>query len=276
MKQIEKITEKELLIRVADGVSKNVIWTKPMLLLTKDDDDNIYMNDTLNEIYENVYCINGDPHYKVEVVNGKPVGLRKREEKIVVRHRPEIELYKYLGGCLGYDEDHHRYCVELCKYESKPVISFICVLSKLCSIDCIPEWMYDEFEILMLERDLEIIKEKFEKYKSNILFFENDAEFIDFCISIVNKSDKVTPYYDGELSEMYLKAIGEGKKFVIKDKESKVFDQVLAEGVLNGEFYVSDKPCHVHLDLDFNNFIFYFDYKFEEGKYLRKIKELEE
>jgi hypothetical protein len=53
MNSIEKITEESLLKKVADGVSRKSVWTKPMLLLTKDDDDYIYMNDTLNEIYEN-------------------------------------------------------------------------------------------------------------------------------------------------------------------------------------------------------------------------------
>ena len=65
--------------------------------------------------------------------------------------KQEVEFYKNLGGCLGYDEEHHRYCVGLCKYESKPVISFICISDKLCSIDSIPEWMYNEFDIVMLD-----------------------------------------------------------------------------------------------------------------------------
>ena len=54
-----------------------------------------------------------------------------------------------------------------------------------------------------MARSLENIKDKFEKYKSNILFFENDDEFADFCIAsyaIVKISEKGNLYYEGEFS----------------------------------------------------------------------------
>jgi hypothetical protein len=154
MNSIEKITEESLLKKVADGVSRKSVWTKPMLLLTKDGDDYLYISDTLNEIYPKSKCINVDPsYYRFDVVDGEQVLvlLTGDEEVIIDGHSPEVEFYKNLGGPLGYDEEHHRYCVGLCKYESKPVISFICISDKLCSIDSIPEWMYNEFDIVMLD-----------------------------------------------------------------------------------------------------------------------------
>ena len=136
-----------------------------------------------------------------------------------------------------------------------------------------------------MARLLENIKDKFEKYKSNILFFENDDEFADFCIApyaIVKRSERGYLYYEGEFSEMYLKAIEEGKKFVIKDEDSKVYKRssvsgrVFAKSELDGEVYISDRTCLVQLDLDIDNFIDYFEYNWEEKMYLKKIKELEE
>lgn len=81
---------------------------------------------------------------------------------------------------------------------------------------------------------------------------------------------------------MYLKAIEDGKKFVIKDDESKVYKRssvsarVFAKSELDGDVYISDRACLVQLDLDIDNFIDYFEYKCEEKMYLKNIKELEE
>jgi hypothetical protein len=136
-----------------------------------------------------------------------------------------------------------------------------------------------------MAHSLENIKDKFEKYKSNILFFENDDEFADFCIApyaIVKISEKGNIDYEGEFSEMYLKAIEEGKKFVIKDEDSKVYKRssvsarVFAKSELDGSVYISDRTCLVQLNLDRDNFIDYFEYNWEEKMYLKKIKELEE
>lgn len=95
-------------------------------------------------------------------------------------------------------------------------------------------------------------------------------------------SEKGNLYYEGEFSEMYLKAIEDGKKFVIKDDESKVYKRssvsarVFAKSELDGDVYISDRACLVQLDLDIDNFIDYFEYKCEEKMYLKNIKELEE
>lgn len=133
------------------------------------------------------------------------------------------------------------------------------------------------------ELRLEKLKERLEKLRSNVILFESDDEFADFCIApyaIVKRSER--GYHEGEFSEMYLKAIEEGKKFVIKDEDSKVYKsssvsgRVLAKSELDGELYISDRTCHVQLDLDRDNFIDYFEYNWEEKMYLKKIKELEE
>jgi hypothetical protein len=70
---------------------------------------------------------------------------------IVDGHKPEVQLYEYLGGPLAYDEKIHRYCIDLFEYEVKPVISFICVTDKNCSVDRIPEWIKEKFEVVLLE-----------------------------------------------------------------------------------------------------------------------------
>lgn len=135
------------------------------------------------------------------------------------------------------------------------------------------------------ELRLEKLKERLEKLRSNVILFESDDEFSDFCIApyaIVKRSERGDLDYEGEFSEMYLKAIEEGKKFVIKDKESKVYKRssvsgrVFAKSELDGDLYISDRTCPVKLDLDRDNFIDYFEYNWEEKMYLKKIKELEE
>lgn len=79
---------------------------------------------------------------------------------IVNGHHPDVEVYKYLGGPLGFDEKTHRYFVDLVEYEKKPVISLICIADKNCSIDDIPSWMHEKYEIAMLKLDFSSYSDK--------------------------------------------------------------------------------------------------------------------
>ena len=151
MNIMKEISEKEFLQKLKDGVSKKVVWQKPFLLLCKDGSDYNYISDAINETY-NSYCINTDPlHFKF-VRNDNKLEMSLNGE-IVDGHHPDVDIYEYLGGPLGYDEKIHRYCVDLVEYEGKPVISFICVTDKNCSIENIPDWMYDKFDIGMIRLD---------------------------------------------------------------------------------------------------------------------------
>lgn len=142
------ITEKELLQKVEEGVSKKVVWQKPLLLLTENGDDYNYILDQLNNNYRSGN-INTDP-FQVSFtrVNNK---LELSINGVICDgHEPEIDFYDYLGGYLGYDETVHRYCIDLLEYENKPVISLICVTDTNCSPDSIPVWMEDSFDIAKL------------------------------------------------------------------------------------------------------------------------------
>ncbi len=151
MNTITTISEKEFLKKVADGVSKEVIWDKPFLLLTKDGDDYNYMFDALKETYKS-QNINTDPS-SFEFVRIDDKLEMSLNGVIVDGHHPDVDIYEYLGGPLGYDEKIHRYCIDLVEYEGKPVISFICVADKDCSIENIHDWMYDKFDIGMIRLD---------------------------------------------------------------------------------------------------------------------------
>lgn len=62
--------------------------------------------------------------------------------------------------------------------------------------------------------------------KDDIIFFESDEEFTDFCIAPVahiKRSVKGTLYYEGKYSDEYKKYIEEGKTFIIKDEDSQVY-----------------------------------------------------
>ena len=149
---ITTISEKEFLKKVADGVSKKVIWDKPFLLLTKDGDDYNYMLDALKETYKS-QNINTDPS-SFEFVRIDDKLEMSLNGEICNGHHPEIDIYKFLESANNrYDERTLQYCVDLVEYEGKPVISLICTDSKDYSIENIPAWMHDKFEIAMLKLD---------------------------------------------------------------------------------------------------------------------------
>ena len=147
--KVNIISEKELLKKVEEGVSKKAVWQKPLLLLTKNGDDYNYINDLLNENYRDSSIVN-EPFYNEFVRVGNKLEMLLNGV-IVDYHHSDVDFYKYLGGPLAYDEKIHRYCVSLVEYEAKPVISFICVADKNCAVEDIPAWMKEEFEIGMLE-----------------------------------------------------------------------------------------------------------------------------
>ena len=147
MKRITIIGEKELLSKISDGVTKNVAWEKPLLLLTQNGDDYVYINDTINEQYK-TRCITSEPSYNTfEEINGRFECLL--DGNVVDNHCPEVDVHKYLG--CSYAVAVHRYCVDYFKYEGKPVVSFVCVSDKDCQIENIPAWIYEEFEVRLLQ-----------------------------------------------------------------------------------------------------------------------------
>jgi hypothetical protein len=126
MNNIAKISIEEVMKKVEDGVSKKNVWQKPLLLLTKNGDDYNYVHDELNDRFRSA-ALN-------QVVNND-----------------DVDYYEYLGGPLGYSEDFHHRCVEYFENKHKPVISFICVEDKNCSVENIPTWIYEQFEVVMLK-----------------------------------------------------------------------------------------------------------------------------
>lgn len=62
--------------------------------------------------------------------------------------------------------------------------------------------------------------------KDNILYFESDEEFTDFCIAPyaeIKKSENGNLYVAGDYSDEYKKSIEQDKKFIIKDENSQVY-----------------------------------------------------
>lgn len=61
------------------------------------------------------------------------------------------------------------------------------------------------------------------------IYFDNDQEFTDFCLApygvIVYPENGSSPYWTGVYSDAYKEAVKEGKKFVIKDEDSVVFNR---------------------------------------------------
>jgi hypothetical protein len=62
--------------------------------------------------------------------------------------------------------------------------------------------------------------------KDDIVFFESDDEFTNFCIAPIaqiKRSEKGTLYCGGDYSDMYKTFVEEGKTFIIKDEDSQVY-----------------------------------------------------
>ena len=63
--------------------------------------------------------------------------------------------------------------------------------------------------------------------RGNIIYFDSDNEFADFCLArygvVVYPENGSSPYWTGVYSDAYKNAISEGKKFVIKDEDSVVY-----------------------------------------------------
>ena len=64
------------------------------------------------------------------------------------------------------------------------------------------------------------------KEVNNTIFFESDEEFEDFCVApyaTIKQSENGTNYRAGDYSDIYKECVKEGKLFVIKDRNSKVY-----------------------------------------------------
>jgi hypothetical protein len=60
----------------------------------------------------------------------------------------------------------------------------------------------------------------------DILFFESDEEFTDFCVASfaeIKESENGDIYVVGDYSDEYKKCLEQGKMFIIKDEDSQVY-----------------------------------------------------
>lgn len=63
----------------------------------------------------------------------------------------------------------------------------------------------------------------------NVIFFVNDDEFSDFCLvpyTEIHEAENGAYISVAKPSELYLQAVEQGKIFVIRDKDSKVFNEM--------------------------------------------------
>lgn len=101
--------------------------------------------------------------------------------------------------------------------------------------------------------------------KDDVIFFESDEEFEDFCIApfaTIENSEEGGPFIKGDFSEQYMKALKDGKAFVIKSNDSYVCRRkivtkrvpVIMEGIRN-------RTVCIQLD-DVQNVMDYHTWKF--------------
>lgn len=61
---------------------------------------------------------------------------------------------------------------------------------------------------------------------NNIIYFDNDEEFYDLCVSpdlVIKTSTKGNLYYDMDFTEWYKSHVDEATKIVILDDDSTIF-----------------------------------------------------
>ena len=135
--------------KIADSIQKETTWEKPMLLLTKNGNDYNEFVDSLSETYPNEthsFTVVDAEHINFIRVDGKLE--MKVQDVICDGHKSDVKLYTHLG--INYCDKVLHYCVNLLEYETKPVIYIVCKADNTCSIDNIPEWVKDEFDIVRL------------------------------------------------------------------------------------------------------------------------------
>lgn len=91
---------------------------------------------------------------------------------------------------------------------------------------------------------------QFIENENNIIFFESDDEFTDFCIApyaVAKRSSDGTLFVEGQYSDMYKKYIEQGKTFIIKDEDSQVFKhQCVSKRV---SVKIDDLPSYSRFDV---------------------------
>lgn len=110
----------------------------------------------------------------------------------------------------------------------------------------------------------------------NIFFFDSDDEFTDFCVkpyATVVYPQNGSPYIEGDYSDEYKQCIEEGKRFIIKDEDSKVYRRncVCKRVPIKLEDFPSyHRDTLVQLDVD--NLEDYSKYLFKEKIRIRKMQ----
>lgn len=110
----------------------------------------------------------------------------------------------------------------------------------------------------------------------NIIFFDSDDEFTDFCVkpyATVVYPQNSSPYIEGDYSDEYKQCIEEGKRFIIKDEDSKVYRRncVCKRVPIKIEDFPSyNRDTLVQLDVD--NLEDYSKYLFKEKIRIRKMQ----
>ena len=98
---------------------------------------------------------------------------------------------------------------------------------------------------------------------NEVLFFEDDAEFEEFCIApyvTICRSESGDLYTKGDYSDSYKECVKKGVQFMIKNTDSKVFRrQVACRRVpLVGEGVLRDRNVMVQLPV--NHMLDYWEY----------------
>ena len=105
--------------------------------------------------------------------------------------------------------------------------------------------------------------------RDNMLFFESDEDFEDFCIApyaVIKMKEDGRPVICFDYSDLYKQCLEEGKSFVIKDVNSKVFKRKCAckrVPLIDEGGYDYHRDTSVQLKVE--NLVDYEDILFEES-----------
>lgn len=138
----------EFMQEIAGGLANPSGWKKPVIVLIPE--YTVY-----NQVVSALDTEYGQVQRHFSVVDADHIRFVLQSEKLDMiingevcdGHRSDTKMYVHLGT--GFYENILQYSVNLFEYENhKPVIYMVCESYKDCSLENIPQWVYEKFKII--------------------------------------------------------------------------------------------------------------------------------
>ncbi len=149
-RELMEISKNELLQKLNAGSANPAGLGKPIILLIPNHTVYNQVVSTLDAEYgqaQRHFTVVDADHIQFVLQAGKLDMIINGE--VCDGHHPDTKVYVHLGT--GFFENVLQYSVNLFEYENhKSVIYMVCGSDKGCSLENIPQWVYEKFEIVQI------------------------------------------------------------------------------------------------------------------------------